>query len=179
MNRYGYTATRITVFLSILLMAAGGAVAGTVTLTVHDYPAGDGPTGLASNGVPFQPGALSNASNLKLMDGSVEVPVAVRVLARWHGDNSIRAVLLQFNAGSGTGTKDYTLHVGESRTSSDIPLTTVTWDFPEKIFTMRPQYMCDSKVVWEQRPLGSTGFPDWEQKQISSYGSTGRYIPTK
>jgi len=171
MDRYGYTAKPIPIILLFLMLFAGAAAAATVTVTVHDYPGGDGPSNLASNGVPFQPGALSDESNLKLMDGAVEQPVAVRVLARWHGDNSIRAVLLQFNAEFGSGTKDYTLHIGETRTTSDIPLTTVTWDFPKRIFTLPAQYLCDSKVVWEQRPLGTSGFPDWEQKQLSSYDS--------
>ena len=157
--------------MSLLLLIAGGAVAETVTLTVHDYSSGDGPADLASNGVPFAPGALFDEANLKLMDGAVEVPVAVRVLARWHGDDSIRAVLLQFDASFGGGTKDYTLHVGDPRSTSDIPLTTVAWDFPKKIFTLPAAYLCNSRVVWEQRPMGSSGFPDWEQKQLSSYGS--------
>jgi hypothetical protein len=171
MNRYGYTAKSACIVLSFLILAAGGAAAGTVTVTVHDYPGGDGPAGLTSNGVPFKPGDLSDPSNLKLMDGAVEVPIAVKVLARWHGDNSIRAVLLQFNDGTGTGDKDYTLHIGTSRGTSDIPLTTVTWDFPRKILTLPAQYLCDSKVVWEQRPLGTSDFPDWEQQQLDSYGA--------
>ena len=82
---------------SILLFLSADALAETITLTVHDYPPGDGPPGLANNGIPLKPGALFNVSELKLRDVDTEIPIAVEALAR-HGDNSIRAVLLQFRA---------------------------------------------------------------------------------
>jgi hypothetical protein len=170
-GRNRYKTDALAAAVSLLLLIAGGAAAETVTLTVHDYSTGDGPSNLASNGVPFGPGVLFDEANLKLTDGAVEVPVAVRVLARWHGDNSIRALLLQFDADFGGATKNYTLHVGEPRSASDIPVTDVIWDFPKKIFTLPATYLCNSKVMWEQPPLGSSGFAAWEQKQLSSYGS--------
>jgi len=142
-----------------------------VTLTVHDHAAGDGPTNLASNGIPFEPGALTNEANFKLMDGASEVPVAVLVLARWHGDNSIRSALLQFNASFGGASKTYSLEIGATRNTSDISFTPVTWDYPKKIITMPAHYLCSSKLVWEQEPLGTSDYPDWEDKQLDFYSS--------
>ena len=168
---YGHTAKMVTAVILLSMLLAGGSAAETVPLTVYDYPAGDGPSDLVSNGVPFAPGVLFDEANLKLMDGLVEVPVAVSVLARWHGDNSLRVVLLQFNASFGGTSKTYTLEVGDPRTTSDIPLSTVSWDFPKKFLTLPATHMCNSKVVWEQSPMGTSGYSQWEQKQLDSYGS--------
>jgi hypothetical protein len=134
-----------TLVVSLLfpVMFAGVALADTVTVTVYDYPTGDGPSNLASVGIPFKPGALFDEANLKLMDGPVEVPIAVDVLARWHGDESIRAVLK--------------------------PLTPAIWDFPSKIATLPPDYLCASKILWEQTPLGTSSFPYWEYRQEDEY----------
>ena len=161
----------LSVLVSTIVLSATPSSAETVNLTVHNYPAGDGPSSLASNGVPFRPGVLSDEGNLRLMDGAAEVPIAVQVLARWHGDNSIRVVLLQFEATFGGDTKTYTLEIGASRSTPDRALTTVVWNFPEKIITVPENYLCASMVTWEQQPLGTTDFPDWEQKQLDRYGS--------
>ena len=152
----------------VFVLFAGAALADTVTLTVHDYPAGDGPTNLASNGIPLEPGALFNDANLRLMDGTTEVPIAVNTLARWHGDNSIRSILVQFDASFAGLTKTYSLEIGQPRTVST-SLTTPTWDFPKKLITLPADYLCPSKIVWEQEPLGTTDFTDWEQKQLDDY----------
>jgi hypothetical protein len=45
----------------------------------------------------------------------------------------------------------------------------VTWDLPTRIFTLPAAHMSDSLIFWEQKPLGHTGFPAWDQKQQSSY----------
>ena len=152
----------------ILSVSAGAAPAETISVVVHDYPEGDGPADFASVGIPFEPGALFDENNLRLRDGTVEVPAAVEVLALWHGDNSIRAALLQFAASFGGATKTYHLDIGVPRTMTD-PVTTVSWDFPKKIGTLPPGYVCASKILWEQTPLGTSGFPYWEDRQVDEY----------
>jgi len=163
-----HLATFGTILILSLIFLAQSAFAETVTLIVHDYPTGDGPSNLASNGIPFDRGILSDEADLRLMDGATEVPVGVRVLARWHGDNSVRVVLLQFAANFASGSKTYSLQVGTPRSLPDISVTEVAWDFPKKIITLPASYLCDSRVVWEQAPLGSTNFLEWEQKQVNN-----------
>jgi hypothetical protein len=156
------------VLFSILLLLCTNAFAETVTLHVHDYPTGDGPAGLASNGIPLKPGALFSISQLKLRDGGSEIPIAVEELARWHQDNSIRAVLLQFNTSFAGSLKTYLLTIGEPATVTDT-LTAVTWDFPRRIVTLASDYLCDSQILGAQKPFGSGQFADWEQKQVTHY----------
>jgi hypothetical protein len=158
----------LAVLSSILLFLCADALAETITLTVHDYPSGDGPPGLASNGIPLKPGALFSTSQLKLRDGSSEIPIAVEELARWHNDNSIRAVLLQFNASFAGSTKTYSLTIGEPATLTDT-LTSVTWDFPRRVITLPNDYLCDSQILGDQEPFGSSQFTAWEQKQVDHY----------
>jgi hypothetical protein len=155
--------------LLFCLLLAAGVRAETVTLAVHAHSVGDGPADLASGGIPCGPGVLFNETDVKLMDGTAEVAAAVQTLARWHGDGSIRAFLLQFEADFAGDTKNFTLHIGQIR-SLDRSLIPVTWDFPAKIITLPADYLCASLALWEQTPLGSTDFTAWEQKQVNDYG---------
>lgn len=154
-------------FLLVLLPC--GVLSETVTLTVHNHAAGDGPINLASGGIPLHQGALLNEEFVTLKDGAVTMPIAVEVLARWHPDNSIRSLLVQFIADFPGEMKSYLLNIGEMRVNTD-SLIRVTWDFPKKIITLPPEYLCSSHVVWEQEPWGTTDHPSWEQKQINNYG---------
>jgi len=154
----------------LLLWPSAGHAQFTETLTVHAY-AGDGPANLVSNAVPFRPGALMDVRNIRIVDGSTEVPVAAQVLANWPADNSIRSVLLQFEAPFSTATKAYILEVGSARSTTDRALLPVTWDLPGRVFTMRAGYLSDSLFSWEQKPLGQSGYPEWDSKQLNAYGS--------
>jgi PKD repeat protein len=145
------------------------AYATETVLTVHNYAEGDGPDNLVSNGIPFKPGVLFDEGKVRVLDGATEVPIAANVLAYWIYDNSIRVILIQFYADFAGETKDYTLEIGTQRTTTDITLTSVTWDLSKKIATLPAEYLCDSLVVWEQKPLGQTGFPEWDQKQLDNY----------
>ncbi len=155
-------------FVFVCSLLAASAAAQTVNMTVYPY-AGDGPANLVSNAVPFKPGVLFDAINVRVLDGAAEVPLAAKVLARWPQDNSIRSVLLQFNASFSTASKNYTLQIGTPRQSADRPFTAVTWDLPARIFTLPASYLSESLVFWEQKPLGQTGFPAWDAKQIANY----------
>ena len=140
-----------------------------VALTVHSYAGGDGPPGLVSNAVPFQPGAVADPARLRLMDGADEVPIGARVLARWPQDQSVRSLLLQFQTSFTEGSKTYTLEIGTPRRAADRKLIPVTWALPSRIFTLPPGYLGSSLIFWEQVPLGQTGFPAWDRKQLAYY----------
>jgi len=150
--------------LAIHVLSAAGETPFSIPLEVHDYP-GDGPPGLASNAVPFAPGALFDAARVRLMQSTTEIPMAARVLARWPQDNSIRSLLLQFAAPAAA----YTLEVGAARSTADRPLAAVTWDLPARIFTLPADYLSKSLIFWEQKPLGQSGFPEWDSKQLNYY----------
>jgi hypothetical protein len=136
--------------------------------TVHTYvgPGANGPLHLVSNAVPFKPGALIDASLVRLLSGATEVPLAARVLATWPG-GSIRSLLLQFLAPAVP--QAYTIRVGAPRTTNDRAFIPVTWDVPQRILTLPATYISASLIFWEQTPLGTSGFPAWDQKQLTNY----------
>lgn len=154
------------------LGAAWTSVAGQTALTlpaaveVYAGPDANGPDRLVSNAVPFAPGVVSSASRVRVLDGGVEIASAARVLATWPGDGSIRSLLLQFEA---PGPRTYTIEVGKARSVSDRPFVPVTWDVPTRVFTLPAAYVSASLIVWEQTPLGESGFPAWDRKQIDYY----------
>ena len=154
--------------LAVLWAQGAAAQSLTVTGTVHEYTGAgaNGPAGLVSNAIPFNRGVVSNPGNVRVLAGGVEVPVAAEVLATWPSDGSIRSLLLQFDAPS---PRSYTIEVGTARTTADRALIPVTWDVPTRILTLPAQHLSDSLVFWEQKPLGQTGFPDWDRKQQDYY----------
>jgi len=161
---------------AVLLLAAGIAAhtspsyAADEVITVHAF-AGDGPANLVSNAVPFPPGGLFEPGSIRILDGPTEVPLATKVLAYWPQDHSIRSVLIQFEAPFDADTKNYTLSLSALRSTGDRTLFPVTWELPTRIFTMSAEYLSDSLFAWEQVPLGQTGFPDWDSKQVNRYSS--------
>lgn len=159
--------------LVLALVLASTAAAQTTfdvpaSVQVYSGPGANGPAGLVSNSIPFRPGVLSDPRLVRVLDENGEVPTATRVLARWPGDNSIRALLLQFSA---PVARRYTISVGRPRTTSDPAAVPVAWDLPTRVFTLPAQYLSDSYIVGEQRPLGQTGFAAWDQKQVRYYSS--------
>ncbi len=155
-------------FVLVCSLLAASAAGQTVNMTVYPY-SGNGPADLVSNAVPFKPGVLFDAINVRVLDGATEVPLAAKVLARWPQDNSIRSVLLQFGASFSTASKNYTLQIGTPRQTADRPFTAVTWDLPTRIFTLPAAYLGESLVFWEQKPLGQAGFSAWDNKQVANY----------
>jgi hypothetical protein len=161
---------RITLLLFLLAASSSSAVAQTLNIPasvqVYAGAGANGPVNLISNAVPFKPGVVSASGSVRVLDGSTEVPVSVRTLATWPGDGSIRALLLQFVA---PVAKAYTIQVGTSRTTADRAFIPVTWDLPTRIFTLSAAYLSASLIVGEQTPLGQSGFPAWDQKQLTDY----------
>src|SRR6187455_2172210 len=88
------------VFAVICALAGSADAQSTVTAAVQDYSGAgaNGPANLVSNAVPFRPGLVTSARDVRVMDGSNEVQVNARVLATWPSDGSIRSLLLQFDA---------------------------------------------------------------------------------
>ncbi len=166
---------RATAVIAILLCVRGAFVAVpasaqslTITATVRAYSGAgaNGPAGLVSNAIPFARGVLTDARNVRVLADGVEVPVATRVLATWPASSSIRSLLLQFDA---PAARDYTIEVAGLRTVTDRTFVPVTWDLPTRILTLPPSYLSASLIVWEQLPLGQTGFPAWDAKQLNGY----------
>jgi hypothetical protein len=161
---------RSAVFGLLTALAAVNAAAQSLNIPasvqVYSGSGANGPANLVSNAVPFKPGVLNNAALVRVVDGGTEVPIHARVLATWPSDGSVRSLLLQFDAPSA---RSYTIQVGAARTTTDRAFVPVTWDVPTRVFTLSPQYLSDSLIFWEQKPLGETGFPAWDQKQLSNY----------
>jgi hypothetical protein len=153
--------------LSLVGASLAHAQSVTASVTVYSGTGANGPAGLVSNAVPFRAGMVNSATGVRVLDGAAEVPVAARVLATWPSDGSVRSLLLQFDA---PVAKNYTVQIAP-RTTTDRAFIPVTWDVPTRIFTLPASWVSDSLIFWEQRPLGQTGFPAWDQKQLSSYAS--------
>jgi hypothetical protein len=151
-----------------LSLSSAAAQAWDIPASVQVYggTGANGPANLVSNAVPFGPGVVSNAGVVRVLDASTEVAIAVRELATWPADGSVRSLLVQFDA---PVARTYTIQVGTARTSTDRAFVPVTWDLPPRIFTLPAAYLSASLVFWEQRPLGQTGFPAWDQKQLAGY----------
>lgn len=151
----------------------GGGGSMTTQITVHNYASGTGPADLVSNGIPFKSGVLTNLNQLRILDGTTEVPIATKVLARWP-NNSIRVALVQFLAPFSGSTKTYTVSVGTNRTTTDRSLVTVNFKYPKKIAVMSADYLSKSLIMWEQTPFGQSGFPAWETKQRNNFSAINR-----
>lgn len=136
------------------------------TVQVYSGLGANGPANLVSNSVPFRPGAVTSANAVRVMSGGTEVPVGVQVLATWPMDGSVRALLLQFVAPSAGS---YTIDVGVGRSTTDRALVPVTWDMPTRVLTFPASYLSQSLIFGEQKPLGQTGFPAWDSKQLNSF----------
>jgi len=136
------------------------------TVQVYSGSGANGPANLVSNAVPFRPGVVTSASAVRVLSGGTEVPIAARVLATWPADGSIRSLLLQFEA---PAAGNYTVDVGVGRSTTDRAFVPVTWDMPTRVLTFSANYLSQSLIFGEQKPLGQTGFPAWDSKQVNSF----------
>jgi len=168
-TKLGVAMKTLLLLIACSLPAMAGAA--QVSLTVHDYASGDGQADLVSFGVPFKPGELTQLSNVRILDGSSEVPIGIKSLATWPTDGSIRVALVQFQAPFTGATKSFTLDTGSARTTTDRTLVPVSWRFPRKIATLPANYLSASLVMWEQKPLGQTGYTAWEQRQQQQFSA--------
>lgn len=166
-----------------IALGAGAAAAATVPLTARgDQPvglpaelvanqrivvhrnAGSAADVLVSVGIPFAPGILRDAHQLRIVDEKgVEVAAAVAPTLAWFAkDGSIRAVRAQFRVQLAAATQTFYFALGKPRLR-DVP----GWpyakglvaggqgvDVPAALATLTPAWLCGSLVAGPQQPAG-------------------------
>ena len=141
---------------------------GSVTLYA-EVVAGGGDTLLVSNGIPFAPGVLDDIADLRLTDGDTEIAVHVAVLARWP-DDSIRAVLLQFERAASAFPADLILAWGASRTTTDRAAVPVDWTLPAAVAFPDADYLTGSRVLgWQVAAGADDRFAAYDANQADGY----------
>ncbi len=113
-----------------------------------------------SFGLPFPPGELVDAANVRILDASGnEVAAAVEPTLRWHfRDNSIHSVRVQVDANAPTPLR---FAVGKPRTASldAVPYADSLSDgahhlrIPAVLATLDPQWLTRSLIAGPQQPL--------------------------
>src|SRR6185503_17309004 len=106
--------------------SGGGTVGPTLGtgVTVHLVPAsGVSGSQRINFAVPFQPGQLADASQLRAMNGTVELKAGRRTLATY-ADGRPRSVQIQFDLDV-AGETDVAVRVGETPTTDVLPLVPV------------------------------------------------------
>ncbi|WP_267220872.1 hypothetical protein [Dyella silvae] len=117
---------------------------------------------LASVGIPFPPGVLTDPQQLRILDAKGnEVAAAVQVMLRWHfKDNSIRAVRAQFHAPLTSDEETYYFAIGKPRKEE-----IAGWPYdaglvegpqglhvPAVLGTLTPAWMSASLIAGPQQP---------------------------
>jgi hypothetical protein len=148
------------------------ATAGELTLAVVKLRPGTGPDTLVSQGVPFAPGQLKSERDVAFLSDGGELPLGVKVLARWPQDDSIRSLLVQFRLDPARLARPVIMRWGAARTAADIPEEPVAWEIPEGFIMLPPRWLSDSEVIGEQVPMGDHDFPDYD-------GLINQYYPDR
>ncbi len=118
---------------------------------------------LVSSGVPFAPGQLDSERNFAVFDiNGNEIPIAVKALARWPQDNSIRSLLVQFPMEIPHKYKQVSIRWGIPRTTQDLIPATVDWILPEGFMMLPVGWLCKTEIIGEQIPFGQTYFPVYD-----------------
>ncbi len=123
---------------------------------------GSGSPVLASVGIPFPPGMLTDPQRLRILDAKGnEVASVAKVTLRWYAkDNSIRAVRVQFHAPLATDQETYYFAIGKPR-QQDIagwPYEAGLVDGPQGLRvpmvlgTLTPAWLCASLIAGPQQP---------------------------
>jgi hypothetical protein len=133
------------------LAVASGALPPAIQKIDVKRVAGQGDAMPVSIGIPFAPGMLRDAQNVRILDAhGNEVAADVKVMLTWHfRDGSIRAVRAQFRAGQGT----YYFAFGEPRQAF-----APGWPYPDGLVkgkpaalgTLTPQWLTASLIAGPQ-----------------------------
>lgn len=126
---------------------------------------------LVSTGVPFGVGQLKSEDEIVFLNEGGEIPIAVKALAYWHYDNSIRSVLVQFKlkwAGNEIF-KRITMKWGEKRQAKDIPVTEIAWDIPESYIVLPAEWLCDSEIIGEHVPINKEYPSDYDKRILDTW----------
>lgn len=125
---------------------------------------------LVSNGIPFGPGQLTSERDISIFDDNGnEIPIATKVLARWPHDNSIRSLLVQFPFAIKKKYEMVNIKWGKPRTTQDISLVEVNWEFPEGFIILPANWLCSSRIIGEQIPMGRDSFKGYDQNITRCY----------
>ncbi|RKY41056.1 MAG: hypothetical protein DRP76_00705 [Candidatus Omnitrophota bacterium] len=109
---------------------------------------------LVSTGIPFAPGQLFSERNFAIFDKSgKEIPIAVKVLARWVYDNSIRSLLVQFPFVIEYKYERVIIKWGCRRNTKDRKIVKVNWVLPQAYIVLPAEWLCNSLVIGEQVPV--------------------------
>lgn len=152
------------------------ATSGELAIAVVKLRAGSAPQSLVSQGVPFAPGQLNSERNVAFFADGAELPLGVKVLARWPQDQSIRSLLVQFRLDVDQTRGPVTMRWGSPRTSAEAAVEPVAGDTPEAFLMLPARWLCDSEVIGEQVPMGDHDFPDYDGR-IDEYYSDRRDDP--
>lgn len=101
--------------------AASVEVSGRVPITVLNEPGAHASAAPMTTGVPFPRGALTEASNVRLVDEHGEaVPLQTKVTARWSRFGSIKWLLCDFTADLDGGPRELFLEFGSRASPADV-----------------------------------------------------------
>jgi len=135
---------------------------------------------LISGGIPFAPGQLTSEKNISFFTQEGDpIPIAVKVLARWPHDNSIRSVLVQLKYKIQNIYAYTTMKWGVPRTGEDLKIIEPVWEYPEGFIVMPKEWLCASQVIGEQIPIGQSIVPAYDNRlegkfpEIRDKGWTG------
>ncbi len=143
---------------------------GEIKIALAKLKEGIGDTPLISTGVPFAPGRLTSEKDFAIYDQTdKEIPVAVKVLARWPQDRSIRSVLVQLRYKIPQYYEYAVLKWGIPRTTADLAIVEPNWEYPEGMIAMPAQWLCDSQILGEQVPFGQSASGDYDQNILKYY----------
>ena len=109
---------------------------------------------LVSNGIPFAPGQLFSENDFSVFnDNGEEISIAVKVLAKWTYDGSIRSMLVQFPLEINEKFGRVVLKWGNQRNSKDIKIIKVDSMLPEAFIALPVDWLCQSQIIGEQIPI--------------------------
>ena len=109
---------------------------------------------LISTGIPFSIGQIFSDKNIVFYDESgIEIPIAVKTLATWPQDNSLRSILVQFRLDIPYKYRNLTFRWGASRVVKDLPLQEVNWEIPQGMIILPSAWLCKSMVTGAQVPI--------------------------
>lgn len=124
---------------------------------------------LISNGLPFAKGKLSSTDALALFADGTEVAIHVNSLANWP-EGSVRSVLIQFPWPRTDLPRTFQVHIGNARTTIDLPVTPITWTLPEAVAFPSAVVLAGSGVAGPQVPLGTEAWmADYDANQQTGY----------
>ncbi|VAX37418.1 hypothetical protein MNBD_UNCLBAC01-932 [hydrothermal vent metagenome] len=125
---------------------------------------------LISTGIPFEQGKLLNSKNIVFFDGQKnEIPIAVKVLARWPQDQSIRSILVQFQYPIEKIYEYVTMLWGASRRTKDLKIMEPLWDYPEGYLILPAPWLCASGVIGEQVPMKPSINPPYDTNIVKKF----------